>query len=206
MGGGENQVNRDRVIEIACEQLHDLDASELWDNAASKFICVSGSTYDLLTIGQLISKPDFELIRNADGVGELPTMKRMQDWCKDNPGHNVLYFHAKGSIHASGSAYDSWRHCMQRACVWNWKQCVHDLEHGCESVGAHWLTPELMPFIGRTAYWGGNFWWATSDFLNTLPPIDINANRYEAEVWIGRGPRRPRVRDYAPHFPTNGCQ
>jgi hypothetical protein len=143
--------------------------------------------------------------KNLPGVGELPTQKVMQDWCKVNPGWNVLYFHTKGAIHNGNPVMEAWRHCMERACIWGWRDCVHNLENGIESCGAHWLTPEQYPIIGLTPYWAGNFWWATSDFVNTLPTIDVSLSRYEAEVWIGRGPKRPRVRDYAPHFPMQGC-
>lgn len=59
--------------------------------------------------------------------------------------------------------------------------------------------------------WAGNFWWAKSDFLRTLPSImnrerikisglGAAESRFESEVWIGNGPRLPRVRDYHPRW------
>ena len=36
----------------------------------------------------------------------------------------------------------------------------------------------------------GNFWWASGDYLRSLPPPMtglVEPNRIEAEIWIGRG-------------------
>jgi hypothetical protein len=205
MSGGDHPVNPVRVVSIVQEQLDALTSTGLMAAAKVVHFGVNGGFADECEIAELIADPKVSVVRNPEGVGELPTMKAMQNWAKANPGWNVLYHHAKGTIHQPGSAYDAWRRCMERACVHNWKACVYHLEHNFDSCGAHWLTPEEMPIIGPVAYWGGNFWWATSDFINTLPPIDIMANRYEAEVWIGKGPKRPRVKDFAHHFPTSGC-
>lgn len=204
LSGGEVAVSVDNVIRIASAQFSALDKSGLSDSAQHISIGVSGSPADYMAIASMSPKSS-EVSHNLAGVGELPTMKRMQDWCKNNPGWLVLYIHTKGAIHHGNPPYEAWRSCMERAVVWGWKKCVNDLLGRYESCGAHWLTPQRFPFIGETAYWGGNFWWARSDFLNTLPPIDVNLSRYEAEVWIGRGPRRPVVMDYAPHFPMSGC-
>jgi hypothetical protein len=136
-------------------------------------------------------------------------MRQMQVWCASNPGYHVLYFHTKGAIHNGNPVFEKWRQCMENVCVWRWRECLHKLDKGRDSAGSHWLAPEKYPVLrsasGNVSYWGGNFWWATSDFLNTLPQIDIMANRYEAEAWIGRGPKRPSVHDFQPHFPMQGC-
>jgi len=203
-GPGVHPCDPGIVTGIVTEQLSALHASGLMGSTKLFHIGVNGSDEDVFMVKSM--EPLASVNKNLPGVGELPTMKVMQDWCKATPGWNVLYLHTKGAIHGGNPTMAQWRHCMESACIWSWKQCVHDLEEGgIESCGAHWLTPEAMPFIGNTAYWGGNFWWSTSDFLSTLPIIDVNLTRHEAEVWIGRGPRRPRVRDYRPHFPMAGC-
>lgn len=204
LSGGEPAVATDHMIAIIGEQMRALKESGLEEAAQVIVIGVNGGPHDSLLLLD-IAPGKSQVEYNETGTAELPTMKRMQDWCREHPGWLVLYHHTKGAIHPVGSAYHRWRQCMERVVIWNWRKCVADLMTGMESVGAHWLQPEVMPFIGPWAYWGGNFWWATSDFINTLPPIDITLGRYEAEVWIGRGPRRPRVKDYAPHFPTSGC-
>lgn len=94
---------------------------------------------------------------------------------------------------------------MQSVVVDGWMGCTYALSQGFDTAGAHWLTPQKYPFIGKVPYWGGNFFWATSDYLAALPEVDIHADRFQAEVWIGRSPRRPRARDFKPHFPMSKC-
>jgi hypothetical protein len=120
----------------------------------------------------------------------------------------VLYHHIKGVQYPNSPVHDRWRKCMEQACVWNWRECVRLLESGLDTVGAHWLTRTKYPMLGPgQRYWGGNFWWATSDYLLTLPPLpeDTWSNRYLAEDWIGKSPINPRIHDFAPHWPT-ACQ
>lgn len=194
----------DNCLRIAATQLDALNCCGLTENAAKIFVGVNGTESDHCAIAAMCPEKA-EVHHNKEGVAELPTMRQMQLWCAANPGHHVLYFHTKGAIHNGNPSYEAWRNCMEGVCLWRWRECVHKLDNGRDSVGAHWLTPEELPFIGKTAYWGGNFWWATSDFINTLPQIDVNLNRYEAEVWIGRGPKRPSIHDFKHHFPMQGC-
>jgi len=203
LSGGEHPCNPECVTGIIADQLGAIQASELGLNTSLFHIGVNGTDEDTFLVSMMA--PGASVNRNGPGTAELPTQKVMQDWCKVNPGWCVLYLHTKGAIHNGNPVMSSWRRCMERACVWGWRNCVHDLHSGFDSSGAHWLTPESYPVIGLTPYWGGNFWWATSDFINTLPKIDVSLSRYEAEVWIGRGPKRPKVRDYAPHFSMAGC-
>ena len=137
---------------------------------------------------------------------ELRTIKLLEDWLPHNPGWDVLYFHSKGATRPT-EMNARWRTCMMRNLVNNWRQCVEALEY-CDSVGCHWQIPPQTP-IGQHI-WAGNFWWATSNYLRTLPSmmetqrlklsgIDSLESRYEAEVWIGNGPKLPRVRDLHPN-------
>jgi hypothetical protein len=129
----------------------------------------------------------------------------MQKWCKENPDWYVMYHHTKGAIHKGEPAYDVWRRRMQTACVTKWKEAIADMDSGIDSVGAHWLTPEGWPDRVKSPFWGGNFWWAKASFLNTLLQLrqtaTTRAEFYEAESWIGLGPRRPVVKDYCPGWP-----
>jgi hypothetical protein len=95
---------------------------------------------------------------------------------------------------------------MERVVIWRWRECVANLEAGFDAAGPHWLN---CPMGHNQHYFGGNFWWAKAAFINTLPPMAENATEhqqfYEAEVWLGTGPRLPHVRDLAPHFPMTKC-
>jgi len=206
LSGGDPPANPDNCLRIFVEQMDTLNFTGLREAAKYIAVGISGTDENYMMARSIVPWNGMVFFHNKAGVGELPTMKHMQEWCSLNPGHAVLYFHTKGAIHNGSPPYEAWRRCMERVVLWKWRDCVTDLtDKGKDSAGAHWLTPAAYPFIGRTPYWGGNFWWATSDFINTLPPIDVTLSRYEAEVWIGRGRRYPKVRDYAPHFPMNRC-
>lgn len=92
---------------------------------------------------------------------------------------------------------------MMRRCVTEWRQVVAELDAGFEAVGCHWLTG--MGHDKSQHYFAGTFWWATSNFLATVPSMYLRdrikesgiaslESRYEAEVWIGNG-RMPKIKD-----------
>jgi hypothetical protein len=143
---------------------------------------------------------------------ELPTIAALRKWSCEHKDWMVFYHHAKGLTYSPTDALaTSWRVCMERCCIWNWMRCVQDLEHGCDSVGAHWCTPEEYPGLVKAPFWGGNFWWAKASFLSTLPELPETASCrndfYLAESWIGLGNRRPIVKDNAHHWPSiTECQ
>jgi hypothetical protein len=202
MGGGSIPANGENCFRIVIEQIEAMTHSGLIDSGKI-VVGVAGTESDHLAIETLFGNKA-EVI-HVHGSGELPTMKLMQDYCKCNPRSYICYLHTKGAIHNGNPTFELWRHCMQKVVVMRWRECARALECGYETTGAHWLTPIQYPFIGPVPYWGGNFFWATAEYLNTLPEIDVNADRYQAEVWIGKSQRRPRVRDYARHFPMSGC-
>jgi len=137
---------------------------------------------------------------------ECRTILMLERWIPNHEDWYVLYFHSKGATHAAGDGYTTtWRNCMMKNAVKNWRTCVNDLDAGFESVGSHWMTGDQTP--PGQSIWAGNFWWAKASFLVTLPSImlrdritlsgiDSIESRYESEVWIGNGPRLPKVKDY----------
>lgn len=203
MSGGQIPCCVDNVTRIVTDQLASLNASHLVQSSEHFEIGVNGTELEWFIVKSMAGTQNTH--RNTSGVGELPTMRRMQLFCKSHPGWAVCYFHTKGAIHNGNPIYESWRKCMESVVIWGWQKCVNDINRGYDTVGAHWLTPARFSFIGPVPYWGGNFFWASSDYLNTLPEIDINADRYQAEVWIGKFKRKPNVLDYKRHFPMTGC-
>jgi len=204
-GGGSVPVTTDNAIRIVSEQFGAMQICGLLDAAAKKVVGISGDLTSFMVMSSMAPE-GMELVHNTQGIGELPTMKLMQEYCRKNPDHYVCYLHTKGVIHNGAPIYEAWRRCMERVVIGKWKECARALECGYDSAGAHWLMPMQFPFIGPVPYWGGNFFWARADHLNKLPDIDINADRYQAEVWIGKSKKAPRVMDYARHFPMTGCQ
>lgn len=152
------------------------------------------------------------LFHGLDCISANPTFEAGRNFCVDHPGWNVLVFHSKGLAHHSDDPHNAaytefenrWIKCMVNACIHNWRTCVEDLkEH--DSVGCHWMANVGVPPVDHI--WGGNFWWATSDFIATLPSFyqcplvkqygirSLEGNS-TGEQWIGLGPKLPRFKDY----------
>lgn len=203
---GPGIPSAEQAVNILAEQMWALKASGLSDAAAELHIGINGPVEDqLLAMGLAPEKSVFHRY-GPESRGEGHTLRQMKQSLQ--PGNYVLYHHTKGVTHP-GDGYAPWRRCMQRVCVENWRRCVDQLERGAETVGAHWLSHDRYTLIHPTQqYWGGTFWWASSDYLLTLPPIvvdDVNGKCYEAEVWIGKCGRHPRAVDLANHWPMQGC-
>lgn len=118
------------------------------------------------------------------------------------PGeYAVLYAHSKGAYDDS-DANAAWRRSMTARVVGQWERCVELLEEGYDCVGCHWVKAEDYrsgdEFKGEPPFFAGNFWWAKSSFLRTLPPPD-NKNRWAAEMWLSSG--EPKVFDLLPGWP-----
>jgi hypothetical protein len=101
----------------------------------------------------------------------------------------VLYAHTKGAGFPVPVS-DRWRQCMTRRVVAEARIPLKHLADGADTVGCHWLTRDEFPAHPiEIPFYGGNFWWSTTDHLRRLPPIDggnVNrSDRFLAEAWLG---------------------
>jgi hypothetical protein len=139
-------------------------------------------------------------IINSDALPaeyELPTLVDLKNHCDTELDESyVLYLHHKGASKVGnkkeGNIAD-WRNLMLYFTVSNWKECISKLEEGYDTVGVNWNSQNVTP------HYSGNFWWARSSYIKTLPtiirPKDNNYchqfnfknvhYRLEAEFWIG---------------------
>lgn len=196
----------DSALRIVAEQMQEIQRNGLLSSAAHFSVGINGGPESLLYGSMMFPRHDSMIFHGLDSRNENSTIRMLEEWLPGHPGWAVLYFHAKGCTWPYDDYMRSrWRGCMMRNVVQNWRQCVRDLEAGFDSVGCHWMCPPATP-KGHNI-WAGTFWWATSDYLLTLPSImdrdrikvsglKHKDSRYESEVWIGNGPRLPRVRDY----------
>lgn len=195
---------------IVKEQMRQLRDSGLMDQAQVMVVGVNGSDESHTFAKELFPQKSHVFFNGLECRTENMTIRAMEQWVADKPGWNVLYFHSKGATHPLGDPLRSnWSACMMRNLVANWRQCVSDLESGCDAVGCHWMTGDKTP-PGQSIF-AGNFWWAQSDYLMTIPSIMLRdriiesglgnpESRYESEVWIGNGTRFPKVKDYHPEW------
>ena len=125
---------------------------------------------------------------------EFPTLKRLWDYCRDNPGDQVLYLHTKG-VSKPAALYQEWRRWMLWGCVTRYKECLELLKTH-DAIGCDWINGPPVNDLRQTMDWGntgffpGNFWWANASYIATLPdPATLDqSDRYRAEAWIGMNP------------------
>lgn len=195
-----------RAFGIVNNQISIAHESGLLDAASHVTVGINGGE-ESIGFADMCFHPDSRVVfHGLKSRSENLTIIEIEKWVHSHPDWYVLYFHAKGCTHPASDAHrDNWRDCMMHHLVRNWRHCVRNLENGFDSVGCHWMTGQAQD--GSQNIWAGNFWWANSSFLATLPSmfnratikehgVASFANRFEAEVWIGNGPRLPRVVDY----------
>lgn len=203
---GEPPAFSDTAFSIVAEQMQHLRDTGLLEAASHFCVGLNGDDDSSVVAGIVIPEKAQIVLHGPQCRNECRSIRMIEEWL---PGHEdwyVLYFHAKGCTRAPSDPLGwLWRACMTRHVVTNWRQCMADLDAGFEAVGCHWMQPPATP-PGQFIF-AGTFFWTTGKFLATLPSImererikvsglDSIESRYEAEVWLGNGPRPPRIKDY----------
>lgn len=195
---------------IVTEQVEQMRQSGLLDACSEMIVGCNGGEESRDVAHLLLPEKSKIVYHGLESKSENLTIVEIEKWVPQHPNWCVLYFHAKGISHdpesIDGRLRTKWRVCMMKHLVEGWQQCVHYLTTGYEAVGCHW-----MDGADHTQHiFGGNFWWASSNYLSTLPSIYKRdrikvsgiasaESRYEAEVWLGNGSRLPRVKDCVNH-------
>lgn len=195
---------------IIGEQMALLHASGLSVEATEIHVGLNGGSESENSAASLLPGKCQVRFHGLDMHNENGTIVMLEEWIASHPDWHVLYFHSKGATKPVGDGFTGrWRSCMTNTVIKNWRQCVSDLEAGYDAVGVHWMVPPQTP-PGQHIF-AGTFFWAASNYLRTLPSIKDRdrikvsglgspESRYEAEVWIGNGPRLPKVKDYHPNW------
>jgi len=101
---------------------------------------------------------------------ETPTIHKLWKFSKDNHGYNVLYLHTKGSTNNTQSVND-WV-TMMLYFVLDPKN--PKLLERYDTLGCNLLE--------NNRHYSGNFWWATTNYISTLPECGNYKN--DAEFWL----------------------
>jgi hypothetical protein len=198
----------ENALAIIISQMWQLRDSGLLGAAAEFHVGLNGGE-ETLQVARLILPAKAQItLHGLTCHTENRTILMLEKWL---PGHQdwlVCYHHAKGATHPPGhSLSERWRACMAKHVIKNWRQCVAALDQGFNVAGVHYMEPPATP-PGQHIM-AGNWWWARASYLLSLPSImereriktsglDSPESRYEAEVWLGNGPRLPKVMDYHP--------
>jgi hypothetical protein len=167
--------------DIVEEQLLKIHAAGLWVRTERLFVGVVGSGHEEFDFDD----EKLEVVyRSADfQEAEFPTLTALQRFCSDHECL-VYYLHTKGNFHVSDATRD-WRHLMEYFMIERHEDCLRTLaDHDACGVN-------LLIEPPSRAFFAGNFWWARSAYIRTLPPLSSLApngrrpDRHTCERWIG---------------------
>jgi hypothetical protein len=112
---------------------------------------------------------------------EFPNYKNIKYLSDNIPFNiNILEIHTKGCLKKPHS-YE-WRKYLEYFLIENYELCLGVLnKYKCIGVNQYFYFDEINKY--RNLF-SGNFWWSRSDYLKTLPPIEVTDDRYSIEHWI----------------------
>lgn len=171
--------------EIVAEQAVRIRSSGLLDKTEKILIGISCASdgMDTSWINMMLDgKAVFNLNKSAC-VHEYVTLKMLHEFVKENDeDFKVWYIHTKGVI----SGAKGHRLAMEGAVLDHHELCSAILDEK-DTCGAY-LRP-AGKFGTNYNHYAGNFWWARSSYLKTLPEIGSldRTDRVYSEYWIGMG-------------------
>jgi len=120
-------------------------------------------------------------------VYELPTLQFLYQFSRENRECKILYIHTKNVGKEVNVCIEDQIKYMLYFLIGKWRMCIESLDT-YNSCGV-----DLREF--PTLHYSGNFWWATSKYIATLPspnefhdiqkyPNPLNSIRHNQEFWI----------------------
>lgn len=179
-------------LDIAAEQLTLINSSGLYDKCEAIYVGCVGGIQELEKLKLLFSNyPKIRIQTHKTDLQqyEFPTLRLLEAKAKERneKPFYAFYIHSKGVTypnepHRHGG--DMFRAFLNHFIINKWEDCLSGLIDGKDVSGAGFIPEGNYP-----KHFRGNFWWADSDYIKTLPPIDGHdlTNRYNAEFWIGQG-------------------
>lgn len=183
--------NLDAWVHTVLEQLKSMEDSQLLDNLHQmKVVVISrddSSRYHFKNLMESYAPSGLEIemvdnpfktdldmlagLHTDEAITENYTFRKLYQFCGDNPDHyNICYVHNKGVTRTASPTsvsvkelkkYFYWRQLLNYGVLENWEDCVNALEdHNTAGINFY-NTP--------SPHYSGNFWWATSEYINTLP-------------------------------------
>ena len=156
--------------------------SNLIDKVDTLYICIVGDG-DL----KKIEHCKIEIIRVGNIHDfEFPTLEKIEnDILSTNDNIKILYINGLG-VTGNTPNKKNWRSYLTYFNIVKFDECIKSLDNGYDVCGVDWRTDPVPHF-------SGNFWWANSTYLKTLPkintlnkedsPIVLNL-RHNAEMYI----------------------
>ena len=130
---------------------------------------------------EVYSKIEYAVIVNQEFNNEPDTLNFMLKKANEYKSNtSMLYLHTKGVSYANPNIkknIDAWVRYLDLYVINKWEECVKSLEENDAAGGVYVEDPK---------HFQGNFWWANSDYLKTLPRLNKYnvANLNRGEFWI----------------------
>jgi hypothetical protein len=164
-------------INIFNDQLDYIKKTGLYDKLDYIFVTLLGKNV-LLTHDYKI-----KVIYYSENVSEweFPNMQRIK-YFADNISKKVkiLQIHTKG-VTNKDHAYE-WRKYLEYFLIEKNSICLHALDsYKCVGVNQQYYYDDENKYRN---HFSGNFWWANSDYIKTLPILQIVEDRYAVEHWL----------------------
>ena len=183
--------------EIVTRQLKRIRGSPLGAWVEKIFIGINGPQEALRL--RILRHPKIEILYCIDkpDIYEALTLSFLRNSCIEGMSDQVFYMHTKGvsRTHPHESVCQGeWRELMEYYIVDRWKDCLKELRE-YDVAGVNWhLGQGYMGASSKTAegtivtpHFSGNFWWANSTYVLSLPSLYPLTSKYECEFWIGKG-------------------
>lgn len=163
--------------------------SGLLSKVINIYLCFVGdSDISILDFNDdIMSKIIIKRVDNSLQVFEVLTQKLLYDFCCVNKDYNVLYIHTKGVGKNINLCIEDWINYMLYFLV----EKHYDVLAALEIYGTVGVDLRKKPVL----HYSGNFWWAKSSYISTLPdplsfkdlckyPNPLNSERHNQEFWI----------------------
>jgi hypothetical protein len=162
-------------------------ASGLYEKTNKIYLSLFGDDFDshsefLNELKDVYPKIEYLLITNQEFKNEPDTLnfmlKKANEYSSNTP---MLYLHTKGLSYTHPIMkrnVEAWVRYLDLFVINKWEECVKALEEN-DAAGGLYVYQDPKHF-------SGNFWWANSEYLKTLPRLNShNINQYNrGEFWI----------------------
>lgn len=146
--------------EVLHRQLGRIQASGLYEACHSISIGVLG-TGNMAPFIERYPKIEILFQNPNTALYENPTLTALRSRAALRPDTLLMYIHTKGITKQGNQNVTDWTKYLEYFVIDNWQDCVAALKEN-DICGVNWrLDPK--------PHFNGNFWWATSRYVSTLP-------------------------------------
>ncbi len=167
---------------IVHSQIHQIISSGLYDICTALYwgcSCPNCSSMLSKEFAYYEKIKPLSKLQSQQNTWENATVNQLLSFSKTlSQDSDILYIHSKG-ITGKSEAQSGWRNYMMFWMVQNHQLCRSFLNQGFFTVGCLYTRIFLYP-----RHYSGNFFWASSKYLATLPYITNLEQRYNAETTL----------------------